>query len=364
MVDGGAREPAGAGARPDAGGRWPVLAPEPTAPVEPAPPPTFSVVVAAYQAGPTLAEAVASAIDQTYPALEVVVCDDGSTDATSAVLAGFGDRVRAFRQPNRGEAAAKNAAVRAARGDYVVVLDADDVFLPRRLEALAWLAAHRPDLDVLTTDAIVEADGRPVRRAYHAGWRFPVDDQRAAILDRNFVFGLAAVRRQRWLADGGFDEALARTADWELWQRMVLSGSRVGLVDVPLARYRLSAGTLSADRIGLVRARLTVLRRSAARHDLSPRERAVVAAATERERRDLAVRLARAALHRGGWEARRRSAGLVLGHGFGARTRLGALAAVVSPRAAARRLEALGTTEIGSGVRVPAREVLPADEDH
>ena len=174
-----------------------------------------------------------------------------------------------MRQENRGEAAAKNAAVKAARGDYVVVLDADDVFLPRRLEALAWLAAQRPDLDVLTTDAIVEADGEAVRQGLPQRMDLPGVDQRAAILSRNFVFGLAAVRRDRWLAVGGFDEGISRTADWDFWMRLILSGSQVGLVDAPLARYRLSSTTLSADRAQLVAARVHVLDRAAERDDLS-----------------------------------------------------------------------------------------------
>ena len=340
--------------------QWRVLVPEGDWPAPAAAgAASFSVVVAAYQAERTLAEALRSAFEQTHPPLEVVVCDDGSTDGTAEVLRGFGPRIVAFRQPNGGEAAAKNAAVKAARGDYVVVLDADDVFLPRRLEALAWLAARRPDLDVLTTDAIVEAVvdgvGRDVRRAYHPGWRFPVDDQRAAILDRNFVLGLAAVRRERWLEVGGFDESLAHTADWEFWQRMILSGSRVGLVDEPLARYRLAAGSLSADRVRLIRARLTVLERASRRTDLTPHERSVVAAAIARERRELTVRLAQAGLEYGGWEARRRSAAVVLGRGFPPRARLSALAAVASPGLAARRRRrrSVGTTEIGSGLRVP-----------
>ena len=121
-----------------------------------------------------------------------------------------------------GEASAKNLAVRHAHGDYVVVLDADDVFLPRRLEALAWLAVHHPDLDILVTDAIVEVNGTPIRRAYHPGWIFPSSDQRVAILDRNFVLGMCAVRRHRWEAAEGFDPQLAYAADWEFWLRLIL----------------------------------------------------------------------------------------------------------------------------------------------
>jgi glycosyltransferase involved in cell wall biosynthesis len=337
------------------GGPWPVVVPPPAAAADRAAPPTFSVVIATYQAGHTIADAVRSALEQTHPALEVVVCDDGSTDGTAEVLEQFGSSIRIVRRPNGGESAAKNTAVAAARGDYVVVLDADDVFHPRRLEALAWLAGERPDLDILTTDAVLEADGVPVRRAYHAGWPFPAGDQRGAILDHNFVLGLCAVRRARWLGAGGFDEGLALTADWEFWQRLVLDGSRVGLVSEPLARYRLTSGTLSSDRIRLVRARLDVLARAAARSDLSAQERRIVARATRRERRQLRLRLADAALAEGGWVARRRSAVVVLTPGVRPRARLSALRAVLSPARAARRRAHHGTTvEIGAGLRVPA----------
>lgn len=330
----------------------------PTAPEvgRPVAAPTFSVVVAAHQAEATIAEALDSALAQTQPALEVVVCDDGSTDRTGALLSGYGSRIRVVRQENRGEAAAKNAAVGAARGDFVVVLDADDVFLSRRLEALAWLAGQRPDLDVLTTDAFVEAAGRPMRHAYHSGWSFPVRDQRTAILARNFVFGLAAVRRDRWLAAGGFDEGLSRTADWDFWMRLILSGCRVGLVDAPLARYRLSTTTLSANRTRLVAARVRALSRAAARNDLSDRERATALEALRRQRLELSIRLADESLDEGGRVARARNAAVLVHGGAPARRRLRAAVALASPTAARwtprRRRD---TVEIGSGLQVPRR---------
>ena len=345
------------------GGPWPVLVPpRASEPQRVAAPPTFSVVIAAYQAAGTVADAVRSALDQTHPPLEVIVCDDGSTDGTAQVLTGFGRSIRVVRRPNGGESAAKNTAVAAARGDYVVVLDADDVFHPRRLEALTWLAGARPDLDVLTTDAVLEADGVPMRRAYGPSWPFPAQDQRSAILDRNFVLGLCAVRRERWLAAGGFDEGLALTADWEFWQRLVLGGSGIGLVAEPLARYRLTSGTLSSDRIRLVRARLEVLARASARPDLSAYERKVVARARRRERRNLRIRLADVTLSEGGWPARARAVAVVVTPGVRVRTRLSAARAALSPaRASECRARRLGdTVEIGAGLRVPAPP--PADQ--
>ncbi|ADB73144.1 glycosyltransferase [Geodermatophilus obscurus] len=342
-----------------AGGPWPVLAPPPAAAGvnRAAGPPSFSVVIAAHQAEATIAAAVASALEQTHPPLEVVVCDDGSIDGTADVLASLGDTVRVVRQPNRGESAAKNAAVAAARGDYVVVLDADDVFHPRRLEALAWFAQERPDLDVITTDAIVEADGVPVRRAYHSDWSFPADDQRVAILDRNFILGMCAVPRKRWLEVGGFDESLSITADWEFWQRMVLDGSPVGLVDAPLARYRLTYGTLSSDPVRMTEARLQVLDRATARTDLDRHEREVLARARIRAHGERRWRLLAHSLGENGRDVRRHAFAVFVGRQERLRTRLGALLAVVAPGLARRRrLRRLGdTVEIGSGIRVPRR---------
>ena len=333
---------------------WPIRVPESSPRMPPGPEPTLSIVVAAYQAESTVSEAVNSALRQTFPALEVIVCDDGSTDGTADALKSFGAAITVIRQDNRGESAAKNRAVGRAQGDYVVVLDADDVFLPRRLEALAWLATRHPDLDILVTDAVVEADGEPMRRAYHPGWPFPTTDQRTAILDRNFVLGMCAVRRRVWVDAGGFDPQLAYAADWEFWQRLIFSGSRVGLIDEPLARYRLTRGTLSSNRIHLVQARLEVLSRASRCGSLTAEERRVLTLATGRESRDLAHRMANDSLDRGGWPARREFTKIMFGRGFGLRTRLGAALAVASPTIAARRRNrrAAGTVEIGAGLRV------------
>ncbi len=332
-----------------------MLVPEPDGEPEPlGSAPSMSVVVAAYQAETTLAAALDSALSQTLAPFEVVVCDDGSTDGTAEVLERYAGRVLVVRQDNSGEAAAKNAAVEAASGEFVVVLDADDVFEAERVEALTWLAVRRPDLDVLTTDAVVEADGREVRRAYHAGWTFPVDDQRAEILSRNFVLGLAAVRRERWLEVGGFDRSLSRATDWDFWLRLVLGGSRVGLVDAPLARYQLATGSLSSDRLGVVRARIVVLERAAAREDLRPHEHDVVRAALRRERLDLAVRSAAASLSGPPADARRAHLTLVLHRGLAPGHRVRALVGVLAPSrlAARRRRRGDGRVEIGSGLWV------------
>jgi GT2 family glycosyltransferase len=95
-----------------------------------------------------------------------------------------------------------------------------------------------PTLDVITTDAHLVHAGEIVGRCYGPGHSFASTDQRTAILRGNFVFGLAAVRRTRFAEIGGFDPAVDYTTDWDLWIRLVFTGSRIGLVDEPLAEYR------------------------------------------------------------------------------------------------------------------------------
>ena len=332
------------------------LVPPPDGPLERAPAPSFSIVVAAYQAADVIGDALESALAQTRPAQEVIVCDDGSTDDLETALDPFRDRIVLLRKKNGGEASAKNAGTRGATGDFVVFLDADDVFLPERLAALAELASARPDLDVLTTDAVLEVDGKPVRRCYTDQLPFEIEDQRAAILERNFVFGLAAVRRSKLLAAGGFDEHIRWATDWDLWIRLVLSGSRIGLVEKALARYRLQAGSLSSQRPRLLAGRIQVLEKSARRHDLTPRERAVVARSLFVERRRLALAEARAALLGELPGPRRRSLRVAVGRGHSLQTRMKAAVAALAPRRAGALLAERGRETTG-GIVVSDRSM-------
>src|SRR5690349_9961684 len=135
------------------------LGPDPITPPRAGRVPTFSVAIAAYEAAAYIGEAVESALAQTLPPHEIIVADDGSADDIEGALAPFGEAVTLLRLPHAGEGAAKRAAAAAASGDFVVILDSDDLFLPERLESLGELAAARPDLDLLTTDAWVEGEG-------------------------------------------------------------------------------------------------------------------------------------------------------------------------------------------------------------
>jgi len=337
----------------------PVLAPEPQAPVTPrTAAPSFSVVIAAYQVAGVVNDAITSVLEQTAPALEVIVVDDGSTDGLETVVARHGDRVRFLRhEKNSGAAAAMNTGAKAARGDYVVFIGADDVFASERLAALGELAQARPDLDILTTDAWISVHGRVFRRFNDETHPFEAADQRRGILLANFVFGHTAVPRERFLEVGGFDESIRWTSDWELWARMILSGSRVGSVAEPLATYRLHERALSSQPLQQLRGILATMTRIAQHPALTEDEGRVVAARLAWTRREIAVGEATQALLDGVPGARRRALGVFSERAHAMPVRMRALLAWLLPgvarRVLARRRERYW---IGAGgVTVPRR---------
>jgi glycosyltransferase involved in cell wall biosynthesis len=333
-----------------------ILAPAPQGPVEPGPIPSFSVLIAAYQAADHVGEAVSSALDQTLPPHEVIVCDDGSTDDIEGALEPFRDRITLLRREHSGEGASKNAAARAASGDFVCILDADDIWLPERLEALGELAQARPDLDVLVTNASMEADGRVMRLLHEGAWRFDVDDQRSAILERNFIVWPTA-RRSRFLAVGGYDESPRTHNDWVCSIRLVYSGCRAGLVDEPLVRYQLHEAAMSSNPTsGAVRA-VATLESGTAGFDLTPAERSVLDRTLAYYRRNATWAQAKQAVREGAPDARRRSLKIARAPGYSPLTRLKALAGALSPGITGRVLRRRERRWlIGAGaIRVPRR---------
>ncbi|HMI81907.1 MAG TPA: glycosyltransferase family A protein, partial [Solirubrobacterales bacterium] len=233
---------------------------------------SFSVIVAAYQAAGTIGRAVGSALEQTAPAHEVIVVDDGSTDDLGGALAPFGDAVTLIRQDNRGAGAARNTAAAAASGEFIVVLDADDAYHPRRLEALGALARERPELDLITTDARLIVDGSAVGTfADHTP--FVTEGQRTAIFESCFVGGWPALRLSRFRAIGGFDETLRIAQDWDCWLRAVLDGAEAGFVGEAYYDYFVHADSLSSSRAAALWERARMLEKAARNPALREDER-------------------------------------------------------------------------------------------
>jgi glycosyltransferase involved in cell wall biosynthesis len=113
--------------------------------------PLISCIVPVYNGERYLREALDSILAQTYRPLEVIVADDGSTDQTAALVTGYGDPVRYLFQPNQGPAAARNLGLRAAQGEFVAFLDADDVWHPEKCARQMARFQARPELDLCVT---------------------------------------------------------------------------------------------------------------------------------------------------------------------------------------------------------------------
>jgi glycosyltransferase involved in cell wall biosynthesis len=306
-------------------------APPAAAPIQPlADPPTFSIVIRAFQSSHTIAAAVSSALGQVRPAKEVIVVDDGSTDGLDEALSPFSDRLRVIRKDHGGAASAFNAGLRAASGDFLAVLDADDAFHPRRLEAFTELAIARPDLDVLATDARFMVNGAVVGRFYSTT-RFALEDQRTAIFDRCFVGASPAVRVSRLCEIGGCDEGLKVGSDWDCWLRLILDGARAGMIEAPYYDYHLHERSLSADRVASLRARVTMLEKAARDARLVSEERPAL-------ERALRAHRTRAALAEASSSSapRRRLVQLALEGQIAPRARALTLLAAVAPRGARR----------------------------
>jgi glycosyltransferase involved in cell wall biosynthesis len=136
--------------------------------------PAVSVIVCAHDYERYVAEAIESALAQDHPSFEVIVVDDGSTDGTPDVIAGYGDAVRAIRRPNGGLNAATDTGVAAARGAYLTFLDADDLWPADRLSRLAAVLDARPAVGVVYGDMdIVDATGRQVAPSFRRAYGIP-----------------------------------------------------------------------------------------------------------------------------------------------------------------------------------------------
>lgn len=206
-----------------------------------------SVIIPAYNQAKYLGAAIQSVLDQTYPRFEVIVVDDGSTDNTAAVVAGFSDpRVRYIRQENRGLSAARNTGIRSARGAYLSYLDSDDLFLPEKLALLTAELEDKPYLGLVAGQAIpIDEQGKQIGKVFD----HPLPAEGSQLLMGNPLHVGSIVIRHTWQDRVGlFDENLRSYEDWDMWLRLLRAGCRTGWVNRPVSLYRFHQAQMT--RIG------------------------------------------------------------------------------------------------------------------
>jgi glycosyltransferase involved in cell wall biosynthesis len=208
--------------------------------------PTISVCTTTWNAARFLPETLASVLAQTFTDFEVIIVDDGSTDRTPEVIAPYlaDQRMRYYRYEHMGPGAARNLALRLARASLIAFLDADDLWLPHKLERQLELLRSDPGLGVVyTRRLLIDELGRELQYHQPPLYRGEV---MAELFRNNFVcFSSALVRRAVFGKVGIFDEDLPLAVDYDFWLR-VASAYRFDYVDEPLVKYRTGHSSLSS----------------------------------------------------------------------------------------------------------------------
>jgi len=228
--------------------------------------PRFSVIIPAYNAARTLAHAIDSVLSQTWPAHEIIVVDDGSSDNTFDIAMGFGNTVRVIQQSNAGVAVARNRGVQIASGDWLAFLDADDWYYPDRLRYHAAWIARDPDLDFLTgdydyrcedgnligTSMVDHPSGRAMLEKAGEADEVVMEAQEFEVFVADH-FGdthTLSIPRKTFLTIGGYPPGFKVCEDVHLLARLCTLSQRVGVVCRPLGVYLIHQNSVTrSDRL-------------------------------------------------------------------------------------------------------------------
>lgn len=210
--------------------------------------PLVSIVIPVYQSERTVGEAISSALMQTYENIEVVVCLDGATDRSGAIVDAYGDLVTVVRQENQGLAAARNSAVAASSGELIALLDADDVLLPPHVERAVqrWQERSAPKSYVTCNAYTMGSAGIVPRRTVLPTKAPAATGHRLALLQRNIVSVLSVYPRAMHEEIGGFDTQMRVLEDYDFWVRAAFAGWATLYETTPTALYRRTGTSLSA----------------------------------------------------------------------------------------------------------------------
>lgn len=219
---------------------------------------TYTVIIPCYNGERYLGQAIESVLEQTRPPTGVLVVDDGSTDSSAAIAASYGPPVSVIRKENAGLARARNTGVAAAQNPLVAFLDADDWWLPSKMEKQIPLFLD-PEVGLVHSfhDWVDNGQGIRIRTVSHA-----VSGNALLPLLNSCVVGVltVVVRRDLLLAARGFSDDLDSAEDWDMWLRLSRM-TRFAVVEEVLACYRVHGENMSLNDQSTLSGCLTALER-------------------------------------------------------------------------------------------------------
>ncbi len=231
----------------------------------------ISVIIPAYNRVATVARAIESVLAQTYRPQEIIVVDDGSTDATSEVVKMY-DEVLLLRQNRQGVSAARNNGAMMADGDWLAFLDSDDTWQTEKLEKQAAFHHLHPEYEISYTDETWIRDGKVVAlpKKYK---KTPETTFENSLSFCSIAPSSVMMKKALFETMGGFDESLEVCEDYDLWLR-ILAGRKIGLLpEALITKYGGHPDQLSAKHWGMDRFRVRALEKHlGGPYDVSVRE--------------------------------------------------------------------------------------------
>src|SRR5690242_5065133 len=241
--------------------------------------PAVSIVIPAYNSAHYISQTLDSIKAQTFSDYEVIVVNDGSDDRAELerAIESHPLPVIYLSQENKGVSAARNAAIRIARGEFYAQIDADDQWLPNYLEVQLGILKAHPDAAMVYPNATIFGDGSEAGVEFmklspsEGDVSFQSLVQQECVVMTSVTARISAIR-----AAGLFDENLRSCEDFDLWLRVVKNAGRIIYHREPLVLYRRHADSLSADHVWMMHHLLAVLEKSARTLDLTRSERKAV----------------------------------------------------------------------------------------
>ena len=230
--------------------------------------PSVSVVIPCYNGDSYLGQAIDSVLAQSWYDFEVIVVDDGSTDNTAEVTRSYCDqRIRYEYQANRGLANARNTGIRLARGKYLAFLDADDTFLPAKLQLQITYLNDHPEVGLLVGGFLrIDAEGNVLYESRPPPGVISPED---VLVASRFPVHASLVRKTWVQRVGYFDERLSAAEDWDFHCRLAIMGCKMHVTEDIVCAYRLLPGAMSTDPERQTRAMLQVVEKTFASGSLA-----------------------------------------------------------------------------------------------
>ncbi|MDD5633967.1 MAG: glycosyltransferase [Candidatus Omnitrophica bacterium] len=207
--------------------------------------PKVSIIIPAYNKAELTVKTVDSVLRQTYNNIEIIVVDDGSTDDTHQRLISYGDKIVYIHKENGGACSARNLGIKAAKGEYIGILDCDDLYLPEKVEISVKYLEENMEAGFVSTVAYLIDETEQVQGIHCLGRNKGTGWITKKLLAGNFVCNSTVIVRKSCLdLVGLFDETIFFPADWDMWLRLS-ENFKAGYINVPLSMYRTTGSYLA-----------------------------------------------------------------------------------------------------------------------